>query len=147
MKEERFPYTGNLLHWLGGQLGQIRSFRGSQESEADGLWQAGQRESSSEGPCHIIVLPSPRGTSAGMCSSWVLKLRLQWTDLGMGLHLAVQRSPRGLECGLGFKWGCAQHVAWVHHRSPTVNAHRKGGVWPNHSSHIPACSQGAQLYH
>ena len=45
---------------------------------------------------------SPRALSAGMCNSWVLKLRPQWTDLERGLSLAVQRQPErpGLRSGL-----------------------------------------------
>lgn len=31
-------------------------------------------------------------------------------------------------------WGCTQDEAQVHHRSPTVNAHEKGGAWPHHNS-------------
>lgn len=48
-----------------------------------------------ESPDHLSALHSLRSTSASAHTGWVLKLRLQWTDLGTGLGLAVQRQPEG----------------------------------------------------
>ena len=63
----RFPQPGNHFHWLGDQLGQIRSFTGSEESAATRLWEAEQRETSTDGPGHLAALPRPRCTSASAC--------------------------------------------------------------------------------
>lgn len=49
-------------------------------------------------------------------------------------------SLRGLDCGV-------QNTAYVHSRSANVNKHRKGGVWPSLSSHIPPWLQLAWLHH
>lgn len=48
-----------------------------------------QKETSTDGPGHITVLPSPRCTPAGVCSDW-----LQQTDLEGQLGLVIQREPK-----------------------------------------------------
>lgn len=48
MKQERFPHPGNALHQLGDQSGQKGSIGASKECTTIGLWQAKQRETSTE---------------------------------------------------------------------------------------------------
>ena len=48
MKQERFPHPGNALPQLGDQSGQKGSIGASKECTAIGLWQAKQRETSTE---------------------------------------------------------------------------------------------------
>ena len=95
MKMKTFPHPGNTLPLLGGQLGQKASFRGSEESAATGLWQAEQKETSTDGPSHLAASPSLRRASAVACSGWFLKLRLQQTNLEKRLELAAWRQPEG----------------------------------------------------
>lgn len=49
-----------------------------------------QRETSTDGPGPITVLPSPRCMPAGVHSGW-----LQQTDLERQLGLVIQRQPKG----------------------------------------------------
>ena len=137
LKGERCPHPGNPLHWLGDQLGQIESFRGSEESAAACLQQAGQRETCTEGhlatslhtPAWDMYLPvyasagcwNPgfSGQTQGQDSVWLCR-----------------DSPKDLECGLSHNWWCEQDGVQVHNKSPIINARLKGGVWPRHSSLI-----------
>lgn len=117
--------AGSQLRHTGG----FKAHRGVKQL-ACGRW-GGER------PAQMLLVTllhfprSPRGLSAGMCSSWLLKLRLQWTDLEKGLVWLFRDSLRGLDCSLACNWRCAQYTAWVHRRSPNVNKHRKGGAWPS----------------
>ena len=95
VKEERFPHSGNTLHWLRDQQGQKGSFRSSEESAVTRLQLAEQRQTSTNGPCHLAAFPSLKNPPAGVCRGWVLKLRLQQTDPGRWLGLAVQRQTKG----------------------------------------------------
>ena len=95
VKEEMFTHPGKLLHWQGDQPGWKGSFRGSKESAVASSWHAEQRETCTEGPGQLHALPSPRCMSAGVCRGWVLKLRLQRTDLGSRLGMATWRQPEG----------------------------------------------------
>ena len=50
--EERVPHLGKTPRWLGDQLGQEGSLGGSEDSAEAHLWQAGQSEMYTDGPCH-----------------------------------------------------------------------------------------------
>ena len=60
------PHPRNALHQLQDQLGQIGSFRGSEETAAAVLQQAEERETSTEGSGHLTALLSPRQASAAV---------------------------------------------------------------------------------
>ena len=89
VKEEIFRHPRKPVHRQGDQPGQKGSFRGSEKSAAASLQRAKQRQTSTEGPCHLPALPSPRHALAGIRRGRGLKLGLQGTDPERGLGLAV----------------------------------------------------------
>ena len=89
------PSPWEPLHQLADQLEHIGSFTGSEQSATPGLWQAEQRETSTDDPGYLAALPSLRRTPTIAQGGWVLKLGLQWTDPGRGLGLAAQRQLKG----------------------------------------------------
>lgn len=103
------------------QQGHEGSSRDSEESAATRLWQEEQRVQ------HRWSLPppctsQPEITSTGACRGWVLKLGLQWTELGRRLGLLLQRQSEGLECSVSHIWSCMQDGrTWVCHKISTVN--------------------------
>lgn len=108
VKEEMFPRSGDLLYRLGGSVGQIGSFRGLRGQCGNRPAVLQGRESAAQTilamPLHFPACDAP----AGVCSSWVLQLRLQQTDPGRDSGWVHGDSPTGLERGTGHTWGCAQ---------------------------------------
>ena len=88
--EERVPHLGKTPRWLGDQLGQEGSLGGSEDSAEAHLWQAGQSEMYTDGPCHSASCPSLRGMSAvGVpLPTWV-------STRGQLLHQPLQQTPVG----------------------------------------------------
>ena len=135
VKQESFSHPGNPHLWLEDQPGQKGSVRGSEESAATGLWQAGQRETST---VMATLLHSPAWdmhllVCAG-AGCWNSGFRGQtW---GEDWGWLCGDSPKRLECGPGHNLGYAQDWAQVCHRSPIVNAHAKGEKGLCHSSLI-----------
>lgn len=89
MKQERFPDPEKPLHQWRDKPGQKGNFRDLKESAAASVQQAEQRETSTEGPCHLATFSRPRHVSAETCRGWVLKLKLHRTDLGGRLGSAA----------------------------------------------------------
>lgn len=131
MKQEWFPHPGNLLHHLKSQLGQIGSFRSSEESAPAGLWQTGQRKTSTDGPCQLATLPSPNHGPADVCSGECCNLSFNRQTQGQDLVWLCGESPKGLKYDLGM---CVQDETQVCHRSTIVNELVKGGAWLSSSS-------------
>ena len=67
-----------------------------EESADGGLWQAEQRESYTDGPCHSRVCSSLRRVSANGGVDWVLKRGVWSTNLGKGLLQAAWIQPEGM---------------------------------------------------
>ena len=57
-KEERFLHPGKRPHLWGDQLGQKESFRGSEKSTINSLWQAEQRETYTDGHATTLCAPA-----------------------------------------------------------------------------------------
>ena len=56
--EKSFPHLGKRPHQWGNQLGQKGSILGcSEEGETASLWQTGQSETYTDGPCHSPARP------------------------------------------------------------------------------------------
>ena len=94
VKEESFPHPRQPL-LQGETSGPKGSFRGSEESAAAGC-SSQNRETCVEGPGYLAEFSAQeesllelRGGLGRMEGCWVLKLRLQRTDLGRGQGLAV----------------------------------------------------------
>lgn len=49
----------NFLCWLGDQLGEKGSFRGSEESPGASLWLAKLEYTSTDSPGHLTAVPNP----------------------------------------------------------------------------------------
>ena len=94
-RENRFLHLGKPPHQQGDQLGRKGSFRGSEESTATSLWQAGQSDTYTDSPCHSPARPSLRHVSAGVRGGWGLEHEVWRVDLGKALLLAVRRQPEG----------------------------------------------------
>ena len=100
----------------GDQVGQKGIFRGSEESAATSLWQAGQSENSKDGLRHGPVCTILRHSAH---RDWVLECGAWRADPGRGLLLAERRQPEGT----GVR------------RSTTRNA--CGGITDHHRSKVP----------
>lgn len=55
------------------------------------------------------------GWCADAWSSWVLKFKLQCTDLGRRFGLIACKQPKGLEYSPAYYCGCTQDRAQIHH--------------------------------
>ena len=137
--EERFLYLGKPSHWWRDQLGQKGSFRGSEESPATGLWQAGQSETCTGGLCHIPACPRLRQVSAGVHGGWVLEHGVWRAEPGRGLLLAVRRQPEGMGVR-SYITGNACRGSPDHHRSevPLLSDTQRVGLHCSLSPHVSA---------
>ena len=92
MKEERFLHPG-CPHTC-GEIGWDRGgFRALEENAAASLWQPKWRENCTDGQCHHPALLSLRHTTTCAGGGWQLELKLQSSELGRGLGLAVWKQP------------------------------------------------------
>ena len=126
--EERFPYSQKPLHQWGDQLRQRGSFRGSEESAATSLWQAGQCKTYTDGLCHSSAHPSLSRASPGAKRGWVLACGIWRADPERGQMLAVKRLPEGTEIRSSTT-GKACGRSPGHHRSRMPLLRGVQGAW------------------
>ena len=134
MREERFPRPLNPLH--GWEISWDRqSLRGSEESAAAGLQQAGQRETSTDGPGHLAALPSPRHVPAAqqLGTETPASANRPRDRTGVGCAETTQRAWSVVQAAGG-------GVCWTEPRCTTgapLSMHAgRGGAWSSHSSLI-----------
>ena len=105
--EERVPHLEKPPCWLGDQLRQEESFRGSEDTAATCLWQTGQNKTSAEGLCYYPACPSLRCVSAIEDGGWTLQ------------HGIWRGDPvRGLLSGAETDW-----------RDGSKELHKQGCLW------------------
>ena len=117
--DERSPHFGNSIHQLGNLLGQIRSFRGSEES-TEARFQQEEYRDDHKYCCSPFCTPQPKMLFAGVWRGWVPNSgfnRQIWGEEWDWLH---RDSPKGLDCSLGCIQGCAQERACILHRNLIV---------------------------
>ena len=94
------PRPRNSLHWLGDQLGQMGSFRVSEENVATGLQQAEQRDQ------HRGSCPPPWAPQSRTCIHWCAwglsagNLGFSGQTWGKDWALLHRDSLKALECAL-----------------------------------------------
>ena len=94
------PRPRNSLHWLGDQLGQMGSFRVSEENAATGLQQAEQRDQ------HRGSCPPPWAPQSRTCIHWCAwglsagNLGFSGQTWGKDWALLHRDSLKALECAL-----------------------------------------------
>ena len=96
-KRGKVPTLWDIPSPAGDQQRQSGSSRASEENTATALWQPERRETCTDGQCHDPTLSSLRNTSAGSGGSWVLKHRLQRSNLGEKIGVGCMKQPEEAE--------------------------------------------------
>ena len=145
--EEKFLHPGKPSHWQNNQLGQkneIQRLRG----EGKDWFVVSRIKTYTDGPSHCPVQSNLGHTSSGKSRVQVLEYRVQRTDQGRGLLLAVWIQLKVTACGVPWPGMAAQKALAATEMKwhCWIDMWRK--VWGQHYSlfaHVVACFHGFQV--